>query len=259
MVKKRADESEEKREQAKEKNRQCQANKRAKKKTNVEKKEALQSLNILHGSYPVMDLQDTEDGIGKMNNVCEECGAKRFKKETGMTCCNNGKVSLPAFPKPPEEINRLWHDQTAEGKLFRQHARHINNAVCISSIKVNKRQMKFQPTVVFQGRLKHRVGPLQAEEGEIPLFVQLYVHDAGLETTQRFKNMYIPASMSQPQKQMLEGILTTVQQSLHANNPFVKDFKQIMEIGNEKLSQGKIIISSKSRPSRKHACQYNEQ
>merc|ERR1711888_16919 len=71
--------------------------------------------------------------------------------------------------------------------------------------------------------------------------------------------MYIPASMSQPQKQKLEGILTTVQQSLHANNPFVKDFKQIMEIGNEQLPQGKIIISAKSRPSGEHARRYNEQ
>ena len=191
--------------------------------------------------------------------VCEECGALKFKKETGTTCCNNGKVKLTAFPKPPEEINRLWYDETAKGKLFRQNARHINNAVCISSIQVNERHMRFQPTVVFQGRVQHRVGPLQAEEGEIPRFVQLYVNDPSLETAQRFKNMYIPASTSQHQKQQLEGILTTVQEALHANNPFVKDFKQIMEIGEDQLPQGKIVISAKSRPTGEHARRYNEQ
>ena len=102
--------------------------------------------------------------------------------------------------------------------------------------------MGFQPTVVFQGRLQHRFGPLQAEKGEIPRFVQLYVHDASLETSQRFKNMYVPASMSQTQKQMLEGMLATVQEALHDFNPFIKDFKQIMEIGDGQLPEGKIVI-----------------
>ena len=191
--------------------------------------------------------------------VCEECGALKFKKETGTTCCNNRKVNLPAFPTPPDEINGLWYDQSAKGKLFRQNARHINNAVCISSIQINERNMGFQPTVVFQGRLQHRVGPLQAEEGEIPRFVQLYVHDASLETSQRYQNMYVPNSMTQPQKQMLEATLATVQKALHTSNPFIKDFKQIMEIGDEQLPQGKIVISAKSRPTGEHARKYNEQ
>ena len=119
--------------------------------------------------------------------------------------------------------------------------------------------MGFQPTVVFQGRLKHRVGPLQAEKGEIPRFVQLYVHDANLESSQRFKNMYIPASMSETQKKILEQILNTIQEVLHKSNPFVKDFKQIVEICEENLPEGKIVISAKSRPSGEHARRYNEQ
>ena len=172
---------------------------------------------------------------------------------------NNGKVKLPSFPLPPDEINSLWYDQTSKGKLFRQNARHINNAVCISSIQVNERSRGFQPTVVFEGRVQHRVGPLQAEDGEIPRFVQLYVHDPSLESAQRFKNMYIPANVSHNHKQQLEGILTSVQQALHTNNPFVRDLKQIMEIGEEQLPQGKIIISNKSRPTGEHARRYNEQ
>ena len=191
--------------------------------------------------------------------MCEQCGALKFKKETGTTCCNNGKVNLPVFPLPPDEINRLWHDQTTKGKLFRQNARHINNAVCLSSVQINERQMGFQPTVVFQGRLQHRVGPLQAGEGDIPRFVQLYVHDASLEASQRFKNMYVPTSMSQSQKRMLEEILTTVQESLHNSNPFIKDFKQIMEIGDGQLPEGKIVISAKARPTDEHARRYNQQ
>ena len=86
-----------------------------KKKTTVEENEALITQDIMQGRYEVKDLYDTEDSIGKMDTVCEECGALKFKKETRTTCCNNGKVQLPAFPNPPVKINRLWHDQTAEG------------------------------------------------------------------------------------------------------------------------------------------------
>ena len=71
--------------------------------------------------------------------------------------------------------------------------------------------------------------------------------------------MYVPAATSQAQKEKLEEILATVQESLHNNNPFVKDFKQIMEIGDERLPQGKIVISAKSRPTGEHARRYNEQ
>ena len=71
--------------------------------------------------------------------------------------------------------------------------------------------------------------------------------------------MYVPSSMSQPQMQMLEATLATVQEALHTSNPFIKDFKQIMEIGDEQLPQGKIVISAKSRPTGEHARRYNEQ
>ena len=255
----RANQSVEQREATKAENAAAMKGKRVTQKTSVEKKEALRTRDILQGSYEIKDLRDTTDSIGGMDKVCEQCGALKFKKETGTTCCNNGKVNLPVFPLPPDEINRLWHDQTTKGKLFRQNARHINNAVCLSSVHINECQMGFQPTVVFQSRLQHRVGPLQAEEGEIPQFVQLYVHDTNLETIQRFKNMYVPTSMSQSHKQMLEGVLTTVQEALHNSNPFIKDFKQIREIGDGRLPQGKIVISAKPRPTGEHARRYNQQ
>ena len=109
--------------------------KRLNQKTLVEKKEALRTLNILQGSYEVKDLKDTGDSIGMMDHVCEECGALKFKKETSSTCCGNGKVIMPRFPTPPTEIHRLWRDNTAEGRLFWQNARSLNNAVCLTSLK----------------------------------------------------------------------------------------------------------------------------
>ena len=53
--------------------------------------------------------------------------------------------------------------------------------------------------------------------------------------------------MSKPQRKMLEQILKTVQKALHKNNPFIKDFKQILEISEEELPQGKIEMVDSTR------------
>ena len=62
--------------------RTAQAKARVKLKTGVKQKEALRSREILQGIHQVKDLNDTEDSIGKMDKICEECGAFKFRKET---------------------------------------------------------------------------------------------------------------------------------------------------------------------------------
>ena len=71
-------------------------------------------------------------------------------------------------------------------------------------------------------------------------------------------NMQIPASMTNSQKGVLKQILQDVQKVIHEHNPFVKDFKQILELPQDELAQGKIIISAKA-PSNEHARRYNLQ
>ena len=73
---------------------------KAKKRTTVAFKEALESVDIMHGKYAVLGLENTEDGIGKMEVSCISCKAQKFEKETGSTCCSKGKVDLDSFPKP---------------------------------------------------------------------------------------------------------------------------------------------------------------
>ena len=160
----------------------------------------------MNGTYWVPDLKDTVDDIGKMDTVCPHCGAFKFKKETASTCCSNGKVGLDRLPQPPDNINKLWQEDTAEGRLFRNHARSINNAVCLTSIKGKQKTFGggFTPCVVYEGKVSYLVGPLQAGEGEKPCFAQLYVHDASLETGLRYSSMTIPAGTSDRQKKILE-------------------------------------------------------
>ena len=180
MATKRAEQTEYKRQEANAKARQRTARQR----TKVGRKEALRSQEIMDGSHHVLDLKDTDDSIGEMSTICQYCSALKFKKETASTCCNNGKVILDKLPQPPEQINKLWHEDTPEGRLFRQNARSINNAVCLTSIKGKLRNFGggFTPNVVYEGKVTYLVGPLRAAEGDKPCFAQLYVHDPNLET-----------------------------------------------------------------------------
>ena len=233
----------------------------AKQRTKVCFKEALNSQEIMDGSYQVLDLKHTDDSIGDMSTVCQYCTAFKFKKETASTCCNNGKVILEKLPQPPEQINKLWHDNTPEGRLFRQNSRSINNAVCLTSIKGKQRNFGggFVPNVVYEGKVTYLVGPLQAAQGEKPCFAQLYVHDPSLETGLRLSGMTLPAGTSSRQKKILQQVLIKVQADLHKYNPFVQDFKQIMDLDETELGQGKIVISAKARPTGEHERRYNQQ
>ena len=218
-------------------------------------------MEILNGSYEVLDIQNSPDSIGAMENICEHCGALKFSKETSTTCCSNGKVYLDVFPQPPKELDDLWHGETSEGRIFRENARSINNAVCLTSIKVKTKDFGkgFNPSIIFEGKATQLAGPLQANVGEKPYFAQLYLHDPALESGERFSNMTIPANMSGPQKKILEKILIKVQNVLHEINPFVKDFKQVIEIPAEYLEHGKIVISATAKPRGEHTRRYNKQ
>ena len=207
-------------------------------------KEALKTPEIMKGSHPVQSLENTNDSIGKRDTTCKDCKAKIYGKETPSTCCGKGKVCLDPFPRPPEALHRLWHENTVEGKLFRENTRPINNALCLTSIKVRTRDFvdsRFNPSIIFKGRATQRAGPLIAAEGDRPCSAQLLVHDPALQSSMRFQNMTIP-----------KEILEELQVELQTHNPYVHDFQQVIEIPPENLQQGKIVISAKNRPIGEH-------
>ena len=226
----------------------------------IEEKVATRTTEIFSGQLHVPELKDSLDSIGEMVFECGHCGALKFKKETSSLCCLNGKVVLPQFPDPPQELRKLWFEEIPEAKVFLNHTRVINNAVCLSSLAVREKTFdRFSPSVIFQGRVVQQMGSLQVEPGAQPCFAQLYVLDSNLETTIRFANMTLPAGMSQIQKNQLKKMLVTVQQVMHEKNPYIKDFKQILEISEEELHGGKVVISAAARPQQGHARVYNVQ
>ena len=154
--------------------------------TKLEFKAATHSEDVLKGSIKVLPLEETGDSIGQMNHVCSHCGAKKFLGEPPTTCCLNGQINLQPFPKPPAPILDLFCGSDVKSRIFKDHARNLNNAVCLSSLKVDQKRDGFSPSVIFQGKVLHLAGPLGHIAGEIPHCAQLYVLDANMELTQRF-------------------------------------------------------------------------
>ena len=163
----------------------------------VKPKDGLQSEKVLLGQFQV-----SVNNIGEMSHLCQFCHARKFKNETGMTCCLNGKISLKRFTKPTDTFLQLWFKDNQESRVFRKFSRSFNNGLCLSSLRVNERRFRgYTPSIVFEGRVHQYVGPLQAKEGEEPRFAQLFVHDPALEKTARVANMQMPATLSLEERQ----------------------------------------------------------
>ena len=221
---------------------------------------ATKSSEIFSGSQKVISLDGTRDAIGTLKISCKFCNALKFKGETNSVCCLGGKISLDLFPKPFSFIQNLLEKSDQETKLIRKYLRAINNAVCLSSLRVNERRTRgFNPSVIFEGKVHHLIGPIEGADAGSESFAQIYVRDASLLHTSRHQNLFLPESLSLSQKNTISDAVSTIQRSLIEVNPYIQDFRQICEMSDEHLSAGNIIISSKERPSGQHARRYNDQ
>ena len=196
-----------------------------------------------------------------MDQVCPFCKALKFKGEPPKLCCMNGKIQIPCFPHPAQEFVNLYrpHNKEAESKskVFKKYIRSLNNSCCLSSLKANKRQSRYAPTVIFQGQAHQFAGPLQARDGETPVFAQLYVLDPSLEFTTRFANLSVPQNITVQERGELGEILFEVQELLKRDNPYIKDYRQIIEIPDEELATGQLVISASAQPTGEHERCYN--
>ena len=241
--------------QQREKDRQSKATKKYGMK--LRQDDGFRTGEVLSGEFGV-----PPSDLGEMDVECKHCGALMFKMETTWTktCCLGGKVEMEMFPKPPDALLRLLYQDTPQGRLFRQHARMFNNGLCLSSVKMTERRFRgYTPSIVIEGRVHQFMGSLQAKPGERPLFSQLYVHDPGMETTTRLENMHVPVRLSEEERGLVRTTVEELQALLKEVNPFVRDFRQIVELADEEVTEGKLVISAKARPAGEHARRYNLQ
>merc|ERR1712055_587990 len=234
----------------------------ARKTTKLKKYDGLRSKEVLQGSFHVPALEDSADAIHPMDQVCCFCKALKFKGETPKMCCGSGKIQIPCFPHPAQEFVNLYRpDNNKEtewkSKVFKKYIRPLNNSCCLSSLKANERKLRNSPTVIFQGQAHQFAGPLQARDGETPIFAQLYVLDPSLEFTTRFANLSVPPNITDQERGELGNILMELQELLKRDNPYIKDYRQSINIPDEQLATGRLVISANARPTGEHERRYN--
>ena len=125
--------------------------------------------------------------IGNRTELCGRCNALKWPAELFSSCCNNGKIILDLIPEPPPTLKQLWENDTRKAKIFRQHSRILNNCLALASQKVQEvlpvNGGGWNPSVVIQGKMYHRIGPLRAQDDQVPTFAQIYIHDPVLDDT----------------------------------------------------------------------------
>ena len=261
------------------------AGRKKNKDTSIYSGDALKTKEITEGSFMVEALTGGSDSLGALGDFsCSHCGALRFcqicfqchnqiyllfaklfvrwKHETSPSmCCQGGTVTVPAYPPPPPELMRLWFDDTAEAKLFRQHARSVNNATSLSSFVVNERRQDHgTSSVVMQGKLTQLIGSLQPPDGSRPVFAQLYTVDPETEASTREGSFYLPDSLSRPQKAALTTLMWRVVAVLRRENSLVADFRMACEtFEQQQVKDGRVVISTSARPADGHERTYNLQ
>lgn len=90
--------------------------------------ETLHCRQIVPEHYCGLWLTDT----GMPTRQCQFCNAQHLSMERPSICCNNGAIHLPLFPDPPQHIRQVWEGESTNGRLYRQHARSINNALTMA-------------------------------------------------------------------------------------------------------------------------------
>ncbi|XP_043226099.1 uncharacterized protein LOC122383585 [Amphibalanus amphitrite] len=202
---------------------------------------------------------------GARDTVCPHCGALLWREERATLCCSGGKVNLDPLPAPPPLLRELWTGDTLEARTFRQHSRRLNTALSLASMmtrEVRPADGGYAPSVIIQGRLYHRVGPLQARDGERPSFAQIYVNDPdcddpAAEAALRLGHVPLPRGTREPERARLLTLLEQLQVLLRQVNPYVQDFIHAAELPEEEVQQQRLVVSADARPADQHPRRYN--
>jgi chemotaxis protein histidine kinase CheA len=197
---------------------------------------------------------------------CMYCSAKLWNHETNWTsiCCSKRNVVLDkwkirdmASSNQEEQsaglIHNLWMQDNREGRLLRDFARPLNNALALASQVVEEGyrplgQRAFRPNLVIRGQLFHKIAvSLLPQDGAIPKFAQIYVYDPeqdqGAEANVRLGHMRLRSGVTERTRQQLLQLLTKLQGWLRKCNPYVRDFVQVCEIPSNLIENMNLVIS----------------
>ena len=175
--------------------------------------------------------------LGKMDVPCSECNALHWIDEKlvksskrnplfGM-CCTSGKIKLPKLEGPPQEIRNLLSGQDEIAKKFRVHIRNYNNTLAMTSLGCNvdesvNRNGAGPYVFKVHGKLIHKAGSLSPNDGQTPVYAQLYIYDGGEALDYRMAHS--------ANRGLDRGTMQILQDCLHNHHPGVQLYKQALEM-----------------------------
>jgi hypothetical protein len=206
---------------------------------------------------------------------CVYCNAKLWVHETKWSemCCRKGKIVLQKWrirevnsetiqEQYAGKIHSLWEEESAEGKLLRQFARPLNNALALASQVVDEKGTfgnghVWVPNVIIKGKLFHKMPySLIPAEGATPKFAQIYVYDPqqdeGAEAEIRLGHMRLQSGTTMATRDKLVGLLTKLQRWLRMCNGYIRDFIQVCEIPSEQVETMELVISARIKKKYDH-------
>ncbi|KAL3810377.1 hypothetical protein ACJIZ3_000027 [Penstemon smallii] len=169
--------------------------------------------------------------------ICRHCRAMLFRGETKNFCCKGGKILLPEVPVPAELL-RLFTDESAEGRIFRQNIRAYNHIFSFTSmgVQLDQRVSTGQGVYTFRahGSIYHRIGTLLPPPGIRPRYIQMFIYDTENEIENRLRES----------GGLNRELVEKIKRILDAYNPFVKNFRHLSQRSD--LLDCKLLI--KERP-----------
>ena len=155
---------------------------------------------------------------GKMDQICQYCGARYFKLEQNTkkqytACCSNGQVRLPDISPPTPAVEELLLGISPRSKNINK--RTINTACAMASVTMEHSTFSAgTPSLLIHGNVYHNLGPL-TPAGTPPTFLQVYFHD-GLPAAAA------PVAITEKETTFINLLRTELQQNnaylLHMHN-----------------------------------------
>jgi hypothetical protein len=186
--------------------------------------------------------------IGKMEVVCSQCQALKWRDETPGMCCSNGKVKLPFSLSPPDPLKTLMAGQTPLSRHFLTNIRKYNSCFQMTSFGATREVYEhgFMPTFKVQGQVYHKIGSLLPVENGDHQFLQIYFLGDSAEEAQKRCSVFPNTRLD---------IITDLQEMLHSKNPYIQSFKTALE--NMPSEEYKVVIRADKTPRGEHQRRFN--
>jgi len=128
-----------------------------------------------------------------------------------------------------QELETLFRGQNPQAKEFRENIWRYNNALAMTSLgcKVDESLNHGNGPYVFKvhGCLSHLAGSLLPQEGESPVFAQLYIYDPADALDRRMQH--------EANQGLNRQVMAELQDMLYRSHPGIQLYKQAYEITRE--------------------------